>query len=165
MRTGARRNITGRLLEVASDIERIREEVAEAELPDLRSVGVGYMTNGTMRVTVGSAYVFECPKDLRHVEAIIRSLLWGLYEAQRRSSKPDDPDCRGKIAKLVDGIVNELGRGRYREPCKTCGGLTHVCVVCEVECKVPLNDRKGDHWQTKLCPDCSAWRAPREDAY
>jgi len=162
MRPGTRRNIVQRLNDLGGSASKLAQEIESAELPDLRTVSVGWGGSNGCEIMIGRTYVFRKGRDERHIVDIIRGLAWGLFESARDSGDPSDP----KRLAEVQAILREVGetippRGPYIKPCPKCGGLRHICIACDGECKVDLNST--DHKrETTLCPECSLWLAPQE---
>jgi hypothetical protein len=162
MRHGDRRNLVAQLHKLGDDAKRAARDVEDAELPNLRRVGVGWGGDGCT-ITVGGTYRFAMPRDKRHVEAIIRSLAWALFEAKRDSVDPDDAETLVTVRGMLKDIGDSLPHCIARDMCKKCGDTSHICVACDGRCKVgwPMGPDAPDHpRETKLCPDCSAWLEP-----
>src|ERR1700722_2619295 len=165
MRPGARRAYVEALRGLSRTASEMAQRMEVSELPDLRRVSVGWGSNGC-EVDIGGTYVFQMARDEPHVVSIVRALVWGLFESSRASDNPSDPVALARIHAVLQGIVDDVGKHTYQPPCTRCGGLRHICVACDSECKVPFyNPNLIDvhvHDRTQaLCPECSAWLAPR----
>ena len=158
MRPGARREYVRWLRDLASDMQRTAQEMEVAELPDLRRVGVGWSKN-ECDIDVGGTYVFKKGRDEHHIVEIIHALAWGLFEARRSSGDPSDPKALAEVRSILQGVGETILRP-WQPPCPKCGGLQHICVACDGECKVRFSDLNHDGTQV-LCPECSAWLAPQ----
>jgi hypothetical protein len=158
MRPGTRRQIVYEVREIAKTAERLAASIEQAQLPDLRRVGVGWTVDGTREMDVGGTYVF---REGRHVIAIIRSLAWGLFEMKRRGSEPVDPIALAEVRAILIEIGEKILHGPP-ERCKKCDGLQTICVACGGECRVPYKENTQEtHDRTKvLCPECSSWLSP-----
>lgn len=161
MRPGARREYVRRLRDMANGLRETADKMEASELPDLRRVGVGWGKNGC-EIDIAGTYVFRMPQDERFLVSIIRAIAWGLFEARRSGSDPNDPRALAEVRSILAAAVPDV----FRPPtaCMKCGGMQRICVACNSDCKVSYSDpRQEAHDRTTtLCPDCSPWLAPQE---
>lgn len=164
MRSGARREIACQLEKLTERASTIVQDIKDAELPDLRLVGVGWGSKNGCEIDVGRTYVFQAGRDERHIVNIIKGLAWALFESNRDPGNPSDPKRHAEVRAILSDVADHLPGGPkwgYREPCAKCRGLTHICIACDTECKVDWKVVEHPR-KTKLCPECSAWLAPQE---
>lgn len=148
----SRRETSRWLREQAKEMVQRAEEFETGRLPDIRRVGISYGGLGAL-IEIGE-YKFKVGRDDEQFEEFVRNVLWAFYETHKGGR--DGALARQHVLQLLSAMLDP----RPRESCARCGGLTMVCVACESECKVPLAERKGDHWRTKTCLDCSAFLVP-----